>query len=255
MQTHFDTATDSPWRIARRRFAAHRPATHGLALLMVVVVGDILAPQLEELFTDGPVTQALRAGHATLAFAAVAALAGALTGTLWGVLAAGLGRQVGRALARAAGWLAALPLALLPLVVAGLAGRAPLLFDMAVTASVVPGVAVAVHAIARDAARHEFQAAAEAAGLSRRAILWRHTVPGALGPLLAALWPALPRAMAVESMASLLGLGSSQTWGALIGTAGSGFTLLPAAVLLAATLAALHAVGAGLADAFAGDRP
>lgn len=255
MQTHFDPATDSPWRAARHRFAAHRWAMHGLALLIAVVAGDALAPQLEDLFTEGPVTRALRAGHATLAFAVATALVGALAGTLWGTLGAALGGPAGRMMARAAGWLAALPLALLPLLAAGLLGRNPLLFDLAVAAAVAPGAAVAVGRLAGKAARPEFQAAAEAAGLGRRAIRWRHTVPGALGPLAAALWPALPRAMAVESMASLLGLGSGATWGAQIGSvlagaAGSGVTLLPAAVLLAATLGALHAVGTGLADVF-----
>jgi len=254
-RTRFDMATDSPWRIARYRFAHHRGAMQGLALLMAVVLGDTLAPQLRGIVGDEPIADALQAGHATLAFAVAAALGGALLGGAWGGLAALLGGPPGRAMMRAAAGLTALPLALLPVVAAGLGGGGPLLFDAAVLLALVPGAALATHGVAVEAGRHGFNAAAQAAGLGRYEILRRHTLPNAWGPLLAALWPALPRAVLVLSLGAFLGLGGSGTWGAQIGAAKTLATLLPPAILLAATLAALHAIGHGIEAAFAPERP
>lgn len=254
-RTRFEMATKSPWRVARHRFANHRAATQGLALLMAVVLGDALAPQLRDTLGDEPIVRALQAGHTTLAFAVAAALAGALAGTLWGGVAAALGGPLGRGLVRGAAWLAALPLPLLPVLVAGVSGHDPLLFDLSVAAALVPGAALAAYGVVQDSTRHAFLAAALAAGLGRRAIFRRHTLPNALGPLLAALWPALPRAVAVLSLGAFLGLGGAGTWGALIGTATGWATLLPPVLLLAATLAALHAVGSGIAAAFGTDAP
>lgn len=251
----FDMAPESPWRAARRRFAHHRGAMQGLALLMAVVLGDALEPQLRGIVGDEPVADALRAGHATLALAVAAALGAGLAGGLWGGLAALLGGPFGRAAMRLAAGLAALPLALAPVVAVGLGGRGPLLFDLAVALALVPGAALAVHGVAVEAGRHGFVAAAQAAGLGRRAVLRRHTLPNALGPLLGGLWPALPRAVAVLSLGALLGLGGAGTWGAQIGAARDLAALLPPAVLLAATLAALHAVGHGIEAAFAAERP
>lgn len=249
----FDPATDSPWRLARHRFARHRTAMQGLALLMAVVLGDVLAPLLRAVLGNEAIADALEAGHATLAFAVTAAVAGALLGAVWGVLAVATGGPIGRGLMRAARGLTALPLALLPVVAAGLAGSQA--FDAAVAATLVPGAALAVHGIAVESARRGFVTAAQVAGLGRHDILYRHTLPNAAGPLLAALWPALPRAVAVLSLGAFLGLGGAGTWGAQIGAASGLVAMLPPALLLAATLAALHAIGHGIEAAFAVERP
>ncbi|WP_431854675.1 ABC transporter permease subunit [Azospirillum sp.] len=254
-RTRFDMATESPWRIARHRFAHHRGAMQGLALLMAVVLADALAPQLRGVVGDEPIADALQGGHATLAFAVAAALGGALLGGAWGGLAALLGGPVGRALVRTATGLTALPLALLPVVAAGLGGGGPLPFDAAVLLSLVPGAALATHGVAMEAGRHGINAAARAAGLGRYEVWRRHTLPNALGPLLVALWPALPRAVLVLSLGAVLGVGGVGTWGAQIGAARSLAALLPPALLLAATLAALHAIGHGIEAAFAPERP
>ncbi|WP_109117576.1 ABC transporter permease subunit [Azospirillum sp. TSO22-1] len=254
-RTRFDMATESPWRIARHRFAHHRGAMQGLALLMAVVLGDALVPPLRGIVGDESVADALQAGHATLAFAVAAALGGVLLGGVWGWLAALFGGPIGRALMRAAAGLAALPLALLPVVAAGLGGGGPLPFDAAVLLALVPGAALATHGIAVEAGRHGFVAAAQAAGLGRYEVWRRHTLPNVLGPLLVALWPALPRAVLVLSLGAFLGVGGAGTWGAQIGAAKTLAALLPPALLLAATLAALHAIGHGIEAAFAVERP
>lgn len=249
----FDPAMDSPWRVARHRFARHRTAMRGLALLMAVVLGDALAPMLRAVVGDEAIANALEAGHATLAFAVTAAVVGALVGALWGTVAVATAGPIGRALMRAARGLAALPLALLPVVAVGLAG--PQMFDVAVAAALVPGAALAVHGITVESGRRGFVMAAQTAGLGRHDILYRHTLPNAVGPLLAALWPALPRAVAVLSLGAFLGLGGAGTWGAQIGAAPGLVGMLPPALLLAATLAALHAVGHGIEAAFVAERP
>ncbi|HYH18829.1 MAG TPA: ABC transporter permease subunit [Azospirillum sp.] len=257
----FDPTTDTPAQAARRRFAAHRPAVHGVGALAVLTVLGFVEPLLAGPFATDPIVRALDAGHTTLALALVGGTLAAIVGAGWGVLAVTIGGRAERRLTALAQGLAALPLALLPVLAGGLLGRGVDLLILAVAAAAAPAAALATRTTLRARARREYAMAARAAGLTPAMVLWRHTIPNLAGPLLAAVWPVLPRALAVESFAGVVGLGAPapvDTWGTLIGgalTAPFGAGLLAPALLLAAALAALNAVGDGVAASFPEERP
>lgn len=229
----------------------------GLAVLAALALACMIAP----LMSDGvvvrradtdPVVAALLDGRGSLSFALLAGVIGAAVGIGWAVLAAMLGQRAERILMDAASRLVALPLALLVPFAAGLAGTGVGLLALTVAFTAAPAVAGLAHAELRILMRGEFLTAARATGLSETAILRRHLIPNALRPLLAAGALALPRALAAESFASLLGLGLPPpvgSWGASVGLAarlGDAVALAPSAFLLALTLWALCAFANGM---------
>ncbi len=231
----------------------HGRGAAGLALLAALALACTVAPLLSDgaapLRADrDPVLTALTDGRGSLSFALLSGLLGAGLGLSWAVLATALGERTERRLMGAAARLAGLPLALLAPLGAGLMGGGVALLALLVAFSAAPLVAGLAHGELRVLLRREFLIAARAAGLSQGAILRHHLIPNAVRPLLAAGAVALPRALAVESFASLLGLGLPSpvgSWGATVGLAarlGDGLALIPAALLLSLSLWALHAV-------------
>lgn len=240
-----------------------RPGGRAVAAL-ALLAGLALACTVAPLMADGdaatlhradadPVVAALLDGRGSLSFALLAGLLGGALGVGWAVAAAALGRRAERRMMAAAASLVALPLSLLVPLTAGLAGGGVGLLAVVVALTAAPAVASLAHAELRALMRREFLTAARAAGLSEAAILRRRLIPNAWPPLLAAAALALPRALAAESFASLLGLGLPApvgSWGASIGLAarlGDAVVLAPPAVLLAVTLWALCALAEGIA--------
>ncbi|SMH56131.1 ABC transporter permease subunit [Azospirillum agricola] len=231
------------------------------AAAMAVLAGLALACTVAPLMADGsvirrhdadPVVAALLDGRGSLSFALLAGLLGAALGLGWAIAASALGQRAERRMMDAANRLLALPLILLAPLAAGLAGGGVGLLAATVAAATAPAVAALAHAELRALMRREFLTAARAAGLSEGTILRRHLIPNARRPLLAAGALALPRALAAESFASLLGLGLPApvgSWGGSVGLAarlGDGLALAPPALLLAVALWGLCAFAEGL---------
>ena len=101
--------------------------------------------------------------------------------------------------------------------------------------------------------QRDFVAAAEALGATTPAILWRHVIPNASGPIIAYLTVLVPRVILLESFVSFLGLGVQEpltSWGGLIADGarniqGSIHLLIFPALFLGATLGALQTLGDG----------
>ena len=117
-------------------------------------------------------------------------------------------------------------------------------------ARIVRGQALALSA-------RDFVRAARALGLPSRAILARHIVPNALGPIAVAATLIVPRVILTESFLSFLGLGVQEpqtSWGVLVAEGARAIESAPAmlaapAAFLVATLVALNTLGDRLADA------
>ncbi|MGF7174585.1 ABC transporter permease subunit [Azospirillum doebereinerae] len=232
-----------------------RPGGRGAAAV-AVLAGLALACAVAPLMADGavvrrhdadPLVAALLDGRGSLSFALFAGLLGGALGVGWGVLATALGRRAERRLMSTATRLTALPLVLLVPLAAGLLGGGVGILALTVALAVAPAIAGLTHAELNALMRREFLTAARAAGLSEGAILRRHLIPNARRPLLAAGALALPRALAAESFAGLLGLGLPAplgSWGASAGLAarlGDPVALAAPALLLAVSLWALCA--------------
>lgn len=243
-----------------------RPGGRAAAAL-AVLAGLTLACLAAPLMADGavvrrhdadPLVAALFDGRGSLSFALLAGLLGGALGVGWAVLATALGQRAERRLMDIAARLVGLPLVLMVPLVTGLLGGGVGALAGAVAVGAAPAVAGLAHAELAALMRREFLTAARAAGLDEGTVLRRHLIPNARRPLLAAGALALPRALAAESFASLLGLGLPApvgSWGASVGVAarlGDPVSLLPPALLLAVTLWALCALAEGLAEGVAG---
>ncbi|AWK87753.1 ABC transporter permease subunit [Azospirillum thermophilum] len=248
-----------PPQSALHRLATNRRASAGLVLLAAMALAALAAPLLPsglpnwaaEQPANDPVVATLVEARGSLSFALLAGLLGAAVGIGWAVLAVFLGRQAERSMMRLAERLAGTPLVLAVLLLSGLSDRSAVVLSLAVALSTAPVVAGMAQAELRALMRREFLVAARANGLDEQTVFRRHLLPNALWSLAAAGWLALPRALAAECFASLLGLGLQQggSWGGAVAAAlerGDAVAALLPVVLLAATLWALGAVGDGL---------
>ena len=102
-----------------------------------------------------------------------------------------------------------------------------------------------------------FVEAARSIGVSDRAIIFRHLLPNALGPIIVYTTLMIPRIMLTEAFLSFLGLGTQEplaSWGLLAKNGADqmdiySWTLIFPALMLAITLFAFNFVGDGLRDA------
>ena len=103
----------------------------------------------------------------------------------------------------------------------------------------------------------EFVEAAQTIGASKRAIIFRHLIPNALGPIIVYVTLTVPAVMLQEAFLSFLGLGvqAPQTsWGALASEGRQVMEMAPWMIVfpglaLAVTLLSLNFLGDGLRDA------
>lgn len=109
----------------------------------------------------------------------------------------------------------------------------------------------------RSLRRLEFIEAAEALGLGRRRIIFRHMIPNVLGPVIVYTTLTIPSVMLFESFLSFLGLGvgpPNASWGVLIGDGQKAMEEFPWLLIfpglaLAIALFSFNFLGDGLRDA------
>jgi oligopeptide transport system permease protein len=105
--------------------------------------------------------------------------------------------------------------------------------------------------------RQEFIEAAEALGLSKARIIFRHIIPNTLGPVIIYVTLTVPGVMLLEAFLSFLGLGVQppmSSWGVLIKEGADVMEEFPwllifPALALSFTLFSLNFLGDGLRDA------
>jgi oligopeptide transport system permease protein len=102
-----------------------------------------------------------------------------------------------------------------------------------------------------------FVEAARSIGVGHAALIFRHLVPNALGPIIVYTTLTIPEVMMTEAFLSFLGLGTQEplsSWGLLASTGAETMDLYPwqlvfPALMLAATLICFNFLGDGLRDA------
>ena len=180
----------------------------------------------------------------------VAVLAAGLSGgvgLIWGASAGFLGGAIDAALTRVVDALLAIPRVLLVLTVLALwpeVTAGGLITVLGLTGWF--GVSRLARAQAIGVRRHDFVVAAQALGASRVAVLVRHVLPHALGPVLVASTVAVGHVLVLEAGLSYLGLGvrpPTPTWGSIIENGSSTLretwwlTLFPGLALIGTSLA------------------
>ncbi|MCI0467581.1 MAG: ABC transporter permease subunit [Beijerinckiaceae bacterium] len=196
-------------------------------------------------------TRTLIAGRVSLAVGLLASFVALTIGVAYGAIAGYAGGRTDALMMRAIEIIYALPFIFFVIVLVMVFGRQFVLIFIAIGAVEWLDMARIVRGQALSIKQRDFVAAAEALGASAPAILWRHIVPSALGPIIAYLTVLIPRVILLESFISFLGLGVQEpltSWGVLIADGarniqGSVHLLIFPALFLGATLGALQTLG------------
>lgn len=202
-------------------------------------------------------TRCLVAGRVSLLIGLTATLVALLIGVGYGAVSGMLGGAVDAVMMRVVDILYALPFVFFVIVLLVFFRAGLWLVLVAVAAVEWLDMARIVRAQTLSLKARDFVRAARAMGLSTAAILARHVVPNALGPIVVAATLLVPRVILLESFLSFLGLGVQEpatSWGVLIAEGARALEAAPwllaaPASFLVATLIALNVLGDGLADA------
>jgi oligopeptide transport system permease protein len=203
-------------------------------------------------------TRTLIAGRVSLSVGLLASFVALVIGVAYGAIAGYAGGRIDAVMMRLVEIIYALPFIFLVIVLVMTFGRQFALIFVAIGAVEWLDMARIVRGQTLSIKRRDYVAAAQALGVSAPAILWRHVIPNAAGPIIAYLTLLVPRVILLESFLSFLGLGVQEpltSWGVLIADGarniqGAIYLLVFPAVFLGITLGALQSLGAGLLRAF-----
>jgi oligopeptide transport system permease protein len=193
----------------------------------------------------------LIAGRISLAVGILASLVALFVGVAWGATAGYLGGRIDSLMMRIVEVVYALPFIFLVIVLVVVFGRNFVLIFVAIGAVEWLDMARIVRGQTLSIKRRDYVTAAEALGATAPAILWRHIIPNAAGPIAAYLTVLVPRVILLESFVSFLGLGVQEpltSWGILIADGARNIQasihlLIFPALFLGVTLAALNQLG------------
>jgi oligopeptide transport system permease protein len=196
-------------------------------------------------------TRTLIAGRVSLAVGLLASFVALTIGVAYGAIAGYSGGRTDALMMRVVEIIYALPFIFFVIVLVMVFGRRFVLIFVAIGAVEWLDMARIVRGQTLSIKQKDFVAAAEALGATAPAILWRHVIPNASGPIVAYLAVLVPRVILLESFVSFLGLGVQEpltSWGVLIADGarniqGSVHLLIFPALFLGATLGALQTLG------------
>jgi oligopeptide transport system permease protein len=202
-------------------------------------------------------SRTLMAGRISLAIGLLAGITAVVIGVIYGATAGFAGGRTDEIMMRIVDVLYSLPFIFFVIMLVVFFGRNFVLMFLAVGAVLWLDMARIVRGQALSIRRQEFVQAAEALGVSRAGILFRHVVPNLLGPVVIYMTLLVPQVIILESFLSFLGLGVQEpmtSWGVLIAAGAknigsANWLLIFPAVFLVSTLFALNFVGDGLRDA------
>ena len=196
-------------------------------------------------------TRTLIAGRISLAVGLLASFVALTIGVAYGAVAGYAGGRIDALMMRIVEIIYALPFIFFVIVLVMVFGRHFVLIFVTIGAVEWLDMARIVRGQTLSIKQRDFVAAAEALGASAPAILWRHVIPNASGPIAAFLAVLVPRVILLESFVSFLGLGVQEpltSWGVLVADGarniqGSVHLLIFPALFLGATLGALQSLG------------
>lgn len=274
-------AGTSLWRDAWRRLARNRLAVLGAAILAVIIVACLLVPWVSPygyeqqdlvlgavppsaghwLGTDplgrDLLTRILFGGRVSLMVGLIATTVALIIGVTWGAIAGYFGGRLDALMMRVVDIIYALPFMIFVVLLTVVFGRSMLLLFLAIGAVEWLTMARITRGQIQALKHQEFVEAAVSLGLSRRAIIFRHLIPNAIGPLIVYTTLTIPAVMLLEAFISFLGLGiqpPQASWGSLISDGVETMEEYPwllifPGIALSLTLFALNFLGDGLRDA------
>jgi oligopeptide transport system permease protein len=202
-------------------------------------------------------TRILYGGRVSLMVGLIATSVALVIGVTWGAIAGYVGGRTDAVMMRIVDILYALPFMIFVVLLMVVFGRNLLLLFLAIGAVEWLTMARIIRGQVQTLKQQEFVEAAVSLGLSRAAIIVRHVIPNALGPLIVYTTLTIPSVMLLEAFISFLGLGvqpPAASWGSLISDGVEtmeeySWLLIYPGITLSITLFALNFLGDGLRDA------
>lgn len=202
-------------------------------------------------------TRMVYGARISLAVGFLATLVSFLIGVTWGATAGFVGGKVDNIMMRIVDIMYGLPFMFLVILLMVVFGQQIFLLFIALGAIQWLTMARIVRGQVISLKGQEFVEAARTIGVSNAAIIFRHLIPNALGPIIVYATLTVPAVMLEEAFLSFLGLGvqaPDTSWGALISEGRQLMATAPWLILypgaaLAVTLLSLNFLGDGLRDA------
>jgi oligopeptide transport system permease protein len=279
----FDDAEkgSSLWHDAWLRLRKNKLALFGGSVLLFMVVVALLTPWIApysyeaqnldlgasppsaqhwlgtDIFGRDVLTQIMYGGRISLAVGFIATAVALVIGVTWGAVAGYVGGRIDAVMMRLVDILYALPFMIFIVLLMVVFGRNILLLFLAIGAVEWLTMARIMRSQVQSLRQQEFVEAAVSVGLSPAAIIRKHVVPNALGPIIVYTTLTIPSVMLLEAFLSFLGLGiqpPATSWGLLISYGAETMEEYPWLLIfpgcaLTLTLFSLNFLGDGLRDA------
>ncbi len=221
----------SLWNDAWLRLKKNRAAVTGGVVLVVMVVLVLLTPWIApysyeaqnldlgatppsaahwlgtDIFGRDLLTQILYGGRISLAVGFIATAVALVIGVTWGAVAGYVGGRVDELMMRFVDILYALPFMIFIILLMVVFGRNILLLFLAIGAVEWLTMARIMRTQVQSLRQQEFVEAAVSLGLAPAAIIFRHIIPNAIGPIIVYTTLTIPSVMLLEAFLSFLGLG------------------------------------------------
>ena len=271
----------SLWHDAWLRLRKNKLALLGGSVLLFMVVVALLTPWIApysyeaqnldlgasapsaahwlgtDIFGRDVLTQIMYGGRISLAVGFIATAVALLIGVTWGAVAGYVGGRIDAVMMRLVDILYALPFMIFIVLLMVVFGRNILLLFLAIGAVEWLTMARIMRSQVQSLRQQEFVEAAVSVGLSPTAIIRKHVVPNALGPIIVYTTLTIPSVMLLEAFLSFLGLGiqpPATSWGLLISYGAETMEEYPWLLIfpgcaLTLTLFSLNFLGDGLRDA------
>lgn len=270
------------WRSVVRRFAKHRLAVAGLAVLLLLTLACVIGPLVSPYAFDGNdlanvsnwrpslthplgtdelgrdvLTRLLYAGRISLSVGLAVASLSVVIGTLVGAFAGYFGKGFDIVAMRVVDVIQSVPLLMLLMVLVAFFGQDLRIIVLVIALTGWTGVARLVRGEILSLKRQEFVEAARAVGVGPMGQIFKHLIPNALAPVFVAATLGVADAITLESALSFLGVGiqpPTPSWGNLLTDAQQYLIITPwlafyPGLFIFLTVASINFVGDGLRDA------
>ncbi len=271
----------SLWRDAWQRLGKNKMAVISAVILILIVLASFIGPFFLKLSYETQNLQLgvvppgvghwlgtdtlgrdlfvriLYGGRVSMSVGFCATAVALTIGVFYGAISGFLGGKIDMLMMRIVDIIFALPFTVFVILLMVFFGRKFVLLFVAIGAVQWLTMARIVRGQILSLRHQEFIEAAEALGLSKPRIIFRHMIPNALGPIIVYATLTVPAVMLLEAFLSFLGLGVQppmSSWGVLIKEGAEvmeefPWLLIYPGLILALTLFSLNFLGDGLRDA------
>ena len=272
---------NSLWRDAFDRLISNKLSLFGSIYILFIVTLALITPLIApydyayqdlNLGPSGPsaehwlgtdtlgrdlLTRMMYGSRVSLMVGFLATMVALSIGVLWGTIAGFTGGKVDTIMMRIVDVLYGIPFIIFVILLMVIFGRNLILLFMAIGAVEWLTMARIVRSQVMSLSKQEFILAAEAMGVSKAGIIYKHLIPNAIGPVIVYATLTVPQIMLLEAFLSFLGLGVQaplSSWGLLIRDGAVSmeeywWLLIFPSLAFSLTLFSLNFIGDGLRDA------